>query len=315
MRFQFPGNNRPKLPPLTEEMRQTAERLRRDVQTIAGDIGERNVQRRYDAYMAAADYIEKMLEGAGLEPRRTAFDSRGKTVYNIVVDIQGAGAPIVIGAHYDTVSESPGANDNTSAVAVGLELARMAAKAPPGIALQFVFYANEESPYFMTEECGSYRHAHECREERRALTGMICLETIGFYTTKTGVQEYPQGLEPYFPPEGDFIAFVGNGASEPFLEKLLTGFREAALLPSEALSIPANLENLVVPDAWRSDHAAYWMTGYPAVMVTDTADFRYVHYHQPTDTPDQLCYEEMARLTLGLYGALRGFHTEASAEG
>ncbi len=264
-----------------------ADRLRRHVETLAAS--ERNTDLE-----TPARYIESQL-GPGL--RRQEYPSAGRTVRNIEV---GDG-PIVVGAHYDTVPGSPGADDNASGVAVLIELSRILS--PGGI--RFVAFANEELPYSHGEEMGSFVHAKRARERSERITAMFSLEMLGCYSDAPGSQRYPPVIGWFYPDRANFIAFVGDLGARRLVKRSHALFRRHSDFPSQSLAAPA-----FVPGITRSDHWSFRRHGYPAVMVTDTAFNRYPHYHQPTDTPEKLDYERMARVTLGLAGMLADLSTE-----
>lgn len=268
-------------------MTSLAERLRRHVETLAA--GERNTDLE-----TPARYIESQL-GAGC--RRQPYPSAGRTVCNVEV---GAG-PIVVGAHYDTVPGSPGADDNASGVAVLIELSQVLA---PG-QIRFVAFANEELPYSHGEEMGSFVHAKRAREAGERVTAMFSLEMLGCYSDAPGSQRYPPVIGWFYPDRADFIAFVGDLGARRLVKRSHALFRRHSDFPSESLAAPA-----FVPGITRSDHWSFRRHGFPAAMVTDTAFNRYAHYHRSSDTPEKLDYERMARVTLGLAGMLRELATE-----
>lgn len=283
-------------PPLTSEELVLRDELKADVQKVAGEIGERNVQ-RCPQLLAAADFIEQSFASAGLQPRRDGYDAHGKLCENIEVEIPGSSNEIVvIGAHYDSVFGSPGANDNGSGVAAVLALARRFAGKPRARTLRFVAFANEEPGYFQTELMGSSVYASRCKRRGESIVAMLSLETIGYYSNAPGSQNYPApGLGAIYPRTGNFIGFVGNLSSRGLVRQTLRAFRVQATLPSEGAALPAS-----IPGVGWSDHWAFWQNGYRAIMITDTAPFRYPYYHQATDTPEKLDYDAMARLVRGL---------------
>ena len=262
-------------------------RLRRHVEVLAAR--ERNTDLE-----TPARYIESEL-GRGF--RRQEYPSAGRTVRNIEL---GDG-PIVVGAHYDTVPGSPGADDNASGVAALIELSRMLS---PG-KIRFVAFANEELPYSHGEEMGSFVHAKRARERGERITAMFSLEMLGCYSDAPGSQRYPPVVGWFYPDRANFIAFVGDLGARRLVRRSHRLFRRHCDFPSESLAAPA-----FVPGITRSDHWSFRRHGYPAVMVTDTAFNRYPHYHRPTDTPEKLDYERMARVTLGLAGMLAELATE-----
>lgn len=271
-----------------------------DVQKLAGEIGERNMQ-RYLQLEAAADFIEKSFAAAGYRPRRVSYELRGRACHNIEAEIRGTRSEIfVVGAHYDSVTGCPGANDNGSGVAALLALARRFAGKTTGQTLRFVAFVNEEPPYFLNGEMGSLVYAKRCQEAGDKITGMISLETIGYFSDAPRSQNYPApGLGLVYPSTGNFISFVSNLPSRALLRKAIGIFREQKKLPAEGAALPG-----AVPGVGWSDHWSFWQCGYPAIMVTDTAPFRYPHYHEPTDTPDKLDYDRFALVVSGMEGVI-----------
>ena len=268
-----------------------------DVQKLAGEIGERNLQ-HYAQLNAAADFIETSFSRAGLQPRRDTYESAGQACHNIETEIRGVRSEVVvIGAHYDSVFGSPGANDNGSGVAALLALARRFAGKPAGQTLRFVAFVNEEPPYFQTEQMGSFMYASRCKARGDQISGMISLETIGYFSDAARSQTYPApGLSLFHPTTGNFIGFVGNTGARAFLDRTVGIFRQHAKVPSESAVLPAFVSGVAWSDQW-----SFWQCGYPAaIMVTDTAPFRYPHYHESTDTPDKLEYDRFALVVSGM---------------
>lgn len=301
----MPGeSHRGPLPPLTDGEAAAAERLQRDVMTIAGEIGPRSVY-QYRSLERAAAWIEDELRAAGYEPTRETFPIEPRDdvdwevgVSNIIVEVPGSDASagiLIIGAHYDGCGSTPGANDNGSGVAATLELARRFATAQPSRTIRFVFFVNEEPPFFQTEEMGSLVHARGCAERGEAIHAMLSIETIGCYLDEPGTQKYPPPLNFIYPDTGNFIAFVGNIRSRSLVRKCIGVFRETTAFPSEGGAVYGGL-----PGVGWSDHWSFWEIGVPAIMITDTAPFRYEHYHTIFDTPDKLDYERIARVVGGL---------------
>jgi Zn-dependent M28 family amino/carboxypeptidase len=283
---------------LTEREEHVRALLRQDLDELAQNIGERNVSHRYTQLVKASEFIERSLTGTGYEPRRSEFMAAGKRVCNIDVERTGHSHPkeiIVVGAHYDTVPGSPGANDNGSAVVANLALARSFAARETDRTIRFAFFVNEEFPYYMTEAMGALRYAGECRRRGERVVGMISLETIGCYLDEPDSQRYPLTLLRYlYPTTGNFIAVVGNVRSRRLVHRIIGSLRRVQF-PSEGMAAPRWLK-----DIFRSDHAAFWSCGYPAVMITDTANFRYPHYHTPQDTVDKINFTALSRIVTGL---------------
>ena len=285
------------LPPLTDKELLIHDNLKRHVAALAGRIGERNVWRP-EAMAAAAGYIQKRLEDAGYTVNVQPFTSRGLTVKNIEAVLPGDGAAdeiIVVGAHYDSVADCPGADDNASGVAALLELARMLAGTTLSRTVRFVAFANEEAPFFYGDEMGSNLYAARAQAQGERIEAMLSLETVGYYTDQPGSQQYPFPFSLFYPDTGNFIGFVGNLSSRPLVRKAVAVFRASTAFPSEGVAAPSGIEGV----HW-SDHWSFWEAGYPAIMVTDTAPFRYPYYHEASDTPQQLDYSGMARVTGGL---------------
>jgi Zn-dependent M28 family amino/carboxypeptidase len=264
------------------------------VEELAG-IGERSVQRPRGLH-AAADQIDEALRAAGLKTSRQTFMVDGVSCDNVEAEITGSGSEVVVvGAHYDSVPFTSGANDNASGTAAMLALARAFAGAHPRATLRFVAFANEEMPHFQTGTMGSLYYARRSRERGEDIVAMLSLETIGYYSDVDGSQKYPWPLGMVYPTRGDFIGFVGDRSSRDLVRRAVATFRRTTEFPSEGAALFR-----AVPGVGWSDHWAFWHEGYPALMVTDTAPFRYPHYHKVSDTPDKLDYGRMARVVGGL---------------
>ena len=275
----MPGrSHRGPLPALTAEESELSGRLRQHVEALAK--GERNADLE-----TPARYIEAVLQ----ESSSHYFRSGGREVRNIET---GSG-DIVVGAHYDTVPGSPGADDNASGVAVLIELASLLRDRK----IRFVAFANEEAPYFLGPEMGSYVYA---RERGAGVKAMFSLEMLGYYQDAPGTQGYPAPLGWFYPDRANFIAFVGDLGAFSLVRRSIELFRQHARFPSEGLAAPS-----MIPGVSWSDHWSFRKHGIPAVMVTDTAFYRYPHYHLASDTPEKLDYGRMARVTMGLAGMLK----------
>jgi Zn-dependent M28 family amino/carboxypeptidase len=285
------------LPPLTAGQIELRDRLKRGVEALAGEIGERNVFLP-KKLQAAAEYIEGAFSTAGYKVIQHSYTVMGESCHNLEVEIPGTTRPqeiVIVGAHYDSVAGCPGANDNGSGVAALLALAEKFAGAQPLRTLRFVAFVNEEPPFFWTDNMGSRVYAKMLRERGDQVVAMISLETIGYYSDAQGSQQYPSPLSLVYPSTGNFIAFVGNIASRALVRDCITVFRQEAQFPSEGAALPQGL-----PGVGWSDHWSFWEEGYPALMLTDTAPFRYRQYHTEEDTPDKLDYERMARVVSGM---------------
>lgn len=282
------------LPALSGAEKEVRRFLERHVNALAF---ERNLW-HYEALTEAASYIEHTLDTLNLQVSSQAYRVDGKEVRNLAAEIRGASRPdeiLLIGAHYDSVAGSPGANDNASGVAALLEIARLLAGRRIAGTVRLVAFVNEEPPFFQSEMMGSLVYARAARERGDRITAALSLETIGCYVDEPGSQSYPPPLGLAYPDRGNFIAFVGNTSSASLVRRSIGSFRRHTAFPSEGIAAPPSL-----PGVGWSDHWAFWQEGFPALMVTDTAPFRYRHYHEATDTPGHLDFARMARVVAGL---------------
>jgi len=287
------------LPPLDAEGRALAENLKTHVTGVASE--EHNVGRP-EALERSARYIEAALARLGYAVSRQEFETEGVKVRNLEVSRGSGTRLVVIGAHYDSARDAVGANDNGSGVAALIELARFLKTLEPaqGIEVRLVFYVNEELPWFGTGKMGSTVHAKGLASEGREVVAMLSLETIGWYSESFDSQRYPFPFSLFYPSKGNFIGFVANLRSRGLMHRVVGSFRRAVAFPSEGVAAPESIPGIGWSDQW-----AYWQFGWPALMVTDTAPFRYPHYHTLRDTPDKLSYERLARVVKGLEGVLR----------
>ena len=296
--ISMPGRSfRGPLPSMTAHERELEERIRADLTRLTVEIGERNVFRG-ESLSDAARFIEESFAAAGYRIRSEEFKASGRVCRNLEVEKIGAARPeeiVVVGAHYDTIDNCPGADDNGSAVAGLLALARAFAGRTPPRTVRFVAFTNEEPPFFRTAQMGSRVYASGCRERGDDVVGMVALEMLGYYDTAKGSQKYPFPLSLFYPDRGDFIAFVGSLSSRGLVRRAVRAFRRQAQFPSEGAALPSGLPGV----AW-SDHWSFWQEGYPAIMVTDTAFFRNHHYHTAEDSLDKLDLARMARVVAGL---------------
>lgn len=288
--------------PLSESEKVVHDRLKSHISHLAGEIGERNVW-KYKNLQASSHYIGKILEDSGYEVKKQEYETRGVRVENLEGEITGTQKPeeiVLVGAHYDSVPGSPGANDNASGVAAVLEIARLLREEPLSRTVRFVTFVNEEPPFFQTGEMGSRVYASQSRKRGEKIIAMISLETIGYYSNEKGSQNYPFPFSLFYPDTADFIGFVGNTASRQLVHQSIEIFRKNTLFPAEGIAAP----DWILGIDW-SDHWSFNEEGYPALMVTDTALFRYHAYHSHQDTPDKIDYERMARVVLGIRDIVR----------
>jgi len=302
MMIRMPGSSHQgPLPKLTPAEQALAEGLRRDVEALAGAIGERHLDLP-EKLEAAAKFIESSLAAEGLTVKRLPFAAEEQTATNLEVEWPGSATPdevVVVGAHYDSAPGTPGADDNASGVAGLLALARGMKGQHPGRTLRLVAFANEEPPYFQKEGMGSLAYAKACQARGNRVVAMVSLEMVGAYQDLEGSQQYPPPLSWFYPSRGDFLALVGNFDSRRLVHRTLSAFRRLAPFPSEGAALPGALPGI----GW-SDHWSFWQIDVPAIMATDTAFFRNPRYHAASDTPDTLDYGRMARVVTGLQGMI-----------
>ena len=268
------------------------------VRNLSSEIGNRSIK-NYSNLEKAESYIEKYWTEAGLLVKKEEFLVDGLRVANILTEFKGEAQPdeiILIGAHYDSVGTTcPGANDNCSGVAALLELAVQFRLLSPQRTIRFIAFVNEELPYYKTEFMGSDIHARNAKKRNEKIIGMMSLETIGYYSDEPNSQKYPFPYNFILPDRGDFIAFIGNIRSIFFLRRVASTFRSHTKFPLLSVAALAFINGI----SW-SDHWAFWKQGYKGLMITDTAPFRYPHYHLDTDTFDKLDYERMVKVICGL---------------
>lgn len=283
----------------------TEHNLKAHVAALTRTIGERSVARLWNLEKAA-EYIEAFYQGINIDCKREPYRYRKNTVANIVADIgctDGDCKVFIIGAHYDSVKGTVGADDNASAVAVQLELARvlsrLKAKEPLELTVRFVSFALEEPPAYATRSMGSRVYARKAKKKKERIDGMICLEMVGYTCQETGCQRYPFPLMFFgYPKIGNYIGIVGNYRSRQFTRSLFQSFEKNKALPVVKSTVPWS--GYLIPNVRLSDHASFWDRGYKAVMITDTAFYRNPHYHRASDTMDKLDFSFMAQLVHSL---------------
>jgi hypothetical protein len=278
-----------------QEIRQhLAEHLR----FLSVTLGERSIYRPGNL-QAAADYVHHNFTAMGYAPRRQTFVYMREPVSNVIAGDENPSGYYILGAHYDTVAGTPGADDNASGVAVLLEVARLVRSLTPPRPWTFIGFACEEPPAFFTPYMGSRVYAKQARRQGDKILGMLCLEMVGYYTQAPGSQSIPLVLKFMgYPTTGNFIGLVSDRRSKLLLSRLEAAIQEGCRLPAVTLAVP--LGGHILPEVRLSDHANFWDEGYPAIMLTDTAFMRNPNYHGPGDVMERLDLEAMTELTLGL---------------
>jgi hypothetical protein len=283
-------------------MSELERRLRQHVSVLCEEIGPRSIY-TFENLCRAERYIFQSMAEAGYEVERQAFNYQALEVANLVARpprYSREGLQYILCAHYDTVSTTPGADDNASAVAVLLEVARIALEqgcaCGQGVNWQFIAFTTEEPPAFQTRHQGSRVFARQARRQGLRIDGVIDLEMVGYFSSGRGSQKLPFLLQFFgYPRTGNFIAVVGNWKSRRLTRQLIASMRANAALPVEFAVVPERGFLLFLVRL--SDHSSFWDHGYPAVMVTDTAFLRNPHYHTWRDTPDKLDFKAMAEVT------------------
>lgn len=273
--------------------------IERYLTTLTEQIGERHVGKPENLEKAAV-WIESSLGGGniGYPVERHVHGADGVEVRNLIAELPGKSRRdeiIIVGAHYDTIPNCPGANDNGTGIAALMSLAQAMAGDQQERTIRFVAFVNEEPPYFQTDRMGSRVYAARSRSRRENIVAMMALETIGYFSKEENSQKVPEGLEESFPTTGDFLAFVGNEHSRYFADSARAAFERASGIPAIGGAFPPE-----VPGVGWSDHWSFWQEGYKAIMVTDTAPYRYPHYHKSTDTIDKLDLEMLVKVIEGL---------------
>lgn len=293
---------------MSKQQQKIAVQIQNDIEYLAKTIGERNMHTP-GTMDRTVDFLQKRFKEAGYFAENQNYIVQqgvytGKTAKNLIAEIPATGNQteiIVIGAHYDTVKGSPGANDNASGVAVLLAAAEKLGKYSSQNTIRFVAFANEEPPFFQTSDMGSYAYAEKSSQKNEKITAMIALDGLGYYDRSSGSQSYPlPGLGFIYSDRADFIALVTRFSDLSLLRNISAGFEESGVVATESAALPGFL-----PGVNWSDHWSFWKFGYPGVLITDTLLFRDPHYHTPRDTPERLNYSNMARITTALVSTIK----------
>jgi len=267
-------------------------------------MGPRNSinEMTYRQLRQCEDWITQRWESDGYAVRRETFSFEGRDYSNLEIEIQGRIAPseiIIVSAQYDTLPDSPGANNNGSGMAILFQLSRLLRKHVPDRTFRLLNFVNEEDPFFGTEMMGSYQYAKRCHERREDIKVMLSMDALGIYTDRPGSQQYPFPFSLLYPSRGNFLAFIGDFRSRKYVVQTTRGFKKGSSFPIEAGVVPKWVEAA----GW-SDHLSFWKFGYPGIMVTDTGGFRSSSHTTKEDTMEKLNFEAMARIVVGMYCAV-----------
>lgn len=277
------------------------QQLQKHVYHLADEIGERNILHP-QALHAAEVYISQVWHKQGYTVEKQEYQEEGVRCANLEINHQGSSHPeqiILIGAHYDSVTGSPGANDNASGVAVLLELSRLLRSSSTEKTIRFVAFTNEEPPFFFTGRQGSRIYAESVRQRGDDIRLMVALETMGYFNNEPDSQSYPPLFNFFYPDRANFISMVSNYGSRKLMLRLAKAFRNSTEFPLEHVSTFS-----FIPGVSWSDHLSFWINRYRAMMITDTAFYRYPYYHTAQDTAEKLNYDKLAQVCDGLSKAL-----------
>lgn len=273
--------------------------LRVHVRALAETIGPRSLDAPKGLAKAERWVAGMLRQMTGQAPRRLPYRVGKHTVANLEVVIPGTdptAGQVIVGAHYDSVATTPGADDNASGVAVLLEIARAVSGLKIKRTVRLVAFVNEEPPYFKTDQMGSLVYAKHLKREGVTVHAMIALDMLGYYSDAPNSQRYPPVIGRFYPSTANFLAFVGNVEGGPVIRSAQAVFKAAQPdLPVEVIAAPAMVQGVDF-----SDHWSFWQQGYPGFMITDTAFFRSAHYHEPSDTPATLDYTRLAKAAKGI---------------
>ena len=274
-------------------------RLRVHLQAL---VGERHPLSSPARLHQTEQYLRGQFSEIGLTVTAHEFEALGGIYRNVVGTVpprsiqNGANTPLIIAAHYDTVEGSPGADDNASALAVLLDVAQQITQLSLERPVQFIAFCLEEENLL-----GSRAYTAHLAATQKSIHGAVVLECVGYAKDEEGSQKIPPGIPVPVPTIGNFLAVIGNQASASFTQAVSEVM--GTHMPIVPLVVPGNGD--VLPDTRRSDHTAFWERGFPAVMLTDTANFRNPNYHRPTDTIDTLNLDFMASVADAVTATVR----------
>ncbi len=285
----------------------TAEEIRAELEKhlrhLSVTIGERSIYRPANL-KAAEDYVFQQFEAMGCQPRRQHLVCMGEQVANVIAGDPNPRGYYILGAHFDTVPGSPGADDNASGVAVLLTAARLAREINPPRPWAFIGFTTEEPPVFGTPYMGSNFYARQAKKDGHQILGMLCLESVGYYSQEPNSQSIPLALKLMgYSTTGNFLGIISDRRSKPLMHSLEKALKTGCRLPVATLAVP--LGGYLLPEVRLSDHANFWDQGFPAVMLTDTAFMRNPNYHAESDCLETVDLDAMVQLTLGLVNFIR----------
>jgi Zn-dependent M28 family amino/carboxypeptidase len=306
----MPGDSVKVTVPLTSDQQTVAEDLSLHVDALASDAGARGVYKP-TALEDAGAYLTKQLERAGYNVRILPFTAGGQKMTNLDATLAGTQRGtdiIVIGAHYDSLTGSPGANDNASGCAVLLEVAKALAETSCERTVRFALFANGAGDVAGDERSGSSVYARDLRKNGDKVVAMLSLDSLGTYRDTPGSQKLSFPLSLAYPKTGNFVLFAGDMGSRDLVRTCVGEFRKTGRLPSEGLAAPESVSGITA-----SDDIGFRAQGFPAIVVTDTGKLRNDRIGTAADTPEKLDYQRMARLTSGLVHLVKSLGSRATS--
>ena len=264
-------------------------------------LGPRNSEneKTYNQLRQCEEWIRQRWESQGYVVKKHTFSIREKEYSNLEIEIKGRTLPseiIIISAQYDTLPDSPGANNNGSGIAILFQLSQLLRKRTPDRTLRLLNFVNEEDPFFGTEMMGSFQYAKKCRRQGEDIRVMLSLDALGVYKNEPGSQRLPFPFSIFYPDRGNFLAFIGNLQSRKYVKEVTKGFKKGSSFQIQAGVAPEWAKG----GAW-SDHSSFWKFGYPGIMVTDTGGFRSAYHTTKEDTMERLNFEAMSRIVIGMF--------------
>ena len=278
--------------------------LKRHVNYLTDEIGERHI-RKHLALHKAANYISQQWTMMGYDVDHQPFTAKGVKCENLEITKIGKDKPddiVLICAHYDTAKDCPGANDNASGIAAMLEIARYFTHTTPSCTVRFVALANEKPPFYGTEKSGSWVYAHKASHHRDKIRAAIILESLGYYSNSNSSQLYPPLMSMFHPKQGNFLAMASNLGSNSTMRRFEKCFKRHSKFRIETMV----MQNFLPWVKW-SDSSPFWLNGYNAFMISDTAQYRYPFYDSGRDTAEKIDYQSLTFITRGLRHAIEGF--------
>jgi len=290
--------------PLEKQMKAELSEIKKGMESdieYLQKLGPRNSENdtSYKQLRHCEAWIKQRWESQGYVVKKHTFSIREKEYSNLEIEIKGRTLPseiIVISAQYDTLPDSPGANNNGSGIAILFQLSQLLRKHTPDRTLRLLNFVNEEDPFFGTEMMGSFQYAKSCRQREEDIQVMVSLDALGVYKDEPGSQSLPFPFSIFYPDRGNFLAFIGNLQSRKYVKEVTKGFKKGSSFQIQAGVAPEWAKG----GAW-SDHSSFWKFGYPGIMVTDTGGFRSAYHTTKEDTMERLNFEAMSRIVIGMY--------------